>query len=130
MNKNIIMKLLEMALESEDSSASICSKNMNTLNEQVGEKVIVRTYAAGVHFGTLAKKSGSEVILYDSRRLFKFKCPKSISLSDIALHGVVENESRITDVVPKLWLEAIEIISVTPMCIKSIENCPVTEQDL
>jgi len=104
-------------------------KDYETLNEQIGEQVIIRTYSAGVHFGTLSKKMKNEVILLDSRRLFRFQCPESISLSDVALNGIDQSQSRICAEIPKIWLEAIEIISVTQKCINSIKTSPVAVQD-
>jgi len=105
------------------------TKEMETLNEQLGEHVIIRTYSAGVHFGILSKKMKNEVILLNSRRLFRFMCPESISLSDVALNGVDQSRSRICAEIPKIWLEAIEIISVTEKCIESIKTSPVATQE-
>ena len=100
-----------------------------TLNSMVGEKVIIRTYSAGVHFGTLVEKAGNEVILKDSRRLWRWHCKTGISLSSVALHGVDQSKSRIADALPSLWLEAIEIIPCSAAAVGSIEGAPVSEQD-
>ena len=91
------------------------------LNSMVGQKVIVRTYSAGVHFGTLIEKSGAEVILKDCRRLWYWKTIKSISLSAVANYGL-DHSSKVTPAVDKQWLEAIEIIPCTNEAIKSIEG--------
>lgn len=100
----------------------------NGLCEQLGEKVIVRTYTAGVFFGTLEKKSGNEVILADARRMWSWHARKSISLSAVALYGIDHNKSRIASPIKKIWLQAIEIISLNAEAIKSIENAPEAEQ--
>lgn len=43
------------------------------LNGLIGKKCIIRTYSAGVHYGEIAEKSGSEVIVKNSRRLWQWK---------------------------------------------------------
>lgn len=94
----------------------------STLNSMIGEKVIVRCYAAGVFFGTLHQKSGAEVILKDARRMWTWHAKKSISLSGCALYGIVDDKSRIAPAVDSIWLEAIEIIPCTKDAIESIEG--------
>jgi len=102
------------------------SSSGDGLNDQVGEQVIIRTYSAGVWFGTLDKKSGAEVILKNARRMHYWKAKKSISLSGVAVHGV-DSESKICPAVKMQWLEAVEIISVNRECIKTIEACQDVE---
>jgi hypothetical protein len=86
------------------------SAQKNTLNSMLGMLVIVRTYSAGVWFGELAEKAGNEVILANARRMYRWWCAESISLSAVALHGIIEEKSKIVQAVPSVWLEAIEII--------------------
>ena len=100
---------------------------MKTLECMIGEQVIIRTYAAGVWFGTLDQKGGAEVILTDARRMWRWKCVKGISLSEIALYGIDASESRICAPVPKVWLEAIEIIPVSEDAAKSLVDAPHAE---
>lgn len=105
----------------------MCTGNVKTENTQglddfLDMDVIIRTYSAGVWFGRLAKKSGKEVILHSARRMWKWKCKVGISLSEIAIHGVEEAESRICEPVPMVWLEAIEIIPVLDTAVKSIKG--------
>lgn len=99
----------------------------STLNSMIGEKVIVRTYAAGVFFGTLDQKAGNEVILKDARRMWTWWAKKSISLSGCALYGIKDDKSKITPAVDSVWLEAIEIIPCTKEAIKSIEGAKDAE---
>ena len=96
------------------------------LNSHIGEKVIVRTYSAGVWFGELIEKSGTEVILKDARRMWYWKANKSISLSGVAVYGI-SSESNICPRISRQWLDAIEIISCTDVAIKSIEDAPDVE---
>ena len=95
-----------------------------TLNTMLGQKVIVRTYSAGVWFGTLSEKSGAEVILTNARRMWLWKAKESISLSACALYGIDQTESKIVTAVPSVWLEAIELIPCSAVSIASIEGAP------
>lgn len=97
------------------------------LNGMIGEQVIVRTYSAGVWFGTLKEKDGKEVILKDARRMWYWKAKESISLSACALHGVDQKASKIVAPIESVWLEAIEIIPCTKKAICSISEAPHVE---
>ena len=104
------------------------NRNSETLTGgMVGKKVIIRTYSAGVWFGTLSEKSGKEVILTDARRMWKWWASKGISLSACALYGVKHSESKIIEPVSQVWLEATEIISCTDAAIQSIGGAPHVE---
>ena len=81
-----------------------------SLNSMIGKQVIIRTYSAGVWFGTLSEKSGNEVIISNARRMWRWFAAESISLSAVAIHGIKEDKSQIAEAVPSVWLEAIEII--------------------
>ena len=85
-----------------------CSKH-----PMIGKYVIVRTYSAGVHYGYLSQKEGNEVILTEARRMYTYQAAKSISLTGCALYGI-KSPSRIGGALPEIWLEAIEIIPVSP----------------
>lgn len=78
---------------------------------ELGQFVVVRTYSAGVHVGTLAKRDGKEVTLTDARRIWSWKGANT--LHEIALTGVGKG-SRISETASKVVLtEAIEIIATT-----------------
>ena len=73
-----------------------------------GKYVVVRTYSAGVHIGTLVTQKGKEVTLKNARRLWSWQ--GALSLSEVSQNGV-NSGSRISVVVPSIALtEAIEII--------------------
>ena len=97
-------------------------KESKGLDDFLGMDVIIRTYAAGVWFGTLAKKARNEVILHSARRMWKWKCREGISLSELACQGIDPEGSRICSPVPMVWLEAIEIIPVLDTAVKSIKD--------
>tara|TARA_R110000737_G_scaffold339083_1_gene360675 strand:+ start:273 stop:650 length:378 start_codon:yes stop_codon:yes gene_type:complete len=103
--------------------------NSTSLNSQLGEKVIIRTYSAGVWFGELKEKSGMEVMLHNARRMYRFWCAKSISLSGVAQYGLNQEKSKICPAVNKVCLESIEIISCTDIAIKSIEGAKDVEAE-
>ena len=125
------MNINDLTLGEIKSLSSILNSDTKAtgLNCQIGEKVIIRTYSAGVWFGTLDQKSGNEVILTNARRMWRFWCKKSISLSGVAIYGLDQGKSKICPAISKQWLEAIEIISLTDIAIKSIEEAEDVEAD-
>jgi len=112
--------------------SAIFSANENSvvksgLNKMIGEKVIIRTYSAGVWFGTLTEKEGKEVIIADARRMWRWQAKESISLSGLAIHGLDQERSQIVQAVKSVWLEAIEIITCSEIAKESIEGAPNAE---
>ena len=92
------------------------------LNCMIGKKVIVRTYSAGVWFGTLEQKDRNEVILANARRMWQWWAKEGISLSSVSVNGIKHEKSKIAEPVEAVWLEAIEIIPCTESAITSIEG--------
>jgi len=89
------------------------------------EKVIIRTYSAGVHYGTLISEEKSEggyhVVLENSRRIWKWAGANS--LSELGTLGTSNpSECNFSLPVKKIKLLAIEIISLTDEAVKSIED--------
>lgn len=78
----------------------------------IGQFVLVRTYSAGVHMGTLASLDGKQAVLKDVRRLWYWKGAKT--LNEISQNGVGDG-SKISEPVPEILLtEAIEVIPCSP----------------
>lgn len=74
----------------------------------IGKNVLIRTYSAGVHFGTLSAKDGREVTLTDARRIWSWSGANT--LHEIALRGC-GSASKISEPVAEIvLLEAIEIL--------------------
>jgi hypothetical protein len=94
------------------------------LNSMIGKKVIIRTYSAGVWFGTLEQKDRNEVILRNARRMWQWWAKEGISLSSVSVNGIKHEKSKIAEPVEAVWLEAIEIIPCSDNAVKSIENAP------
>lgn len=92
------------------------------LNCMIGEKVIIRTFSAGVWFGTLEQKDRNEVIIKNARRMWRWWAKEGISLSSVSVHGINHNKSKIAEPVNAVWLEAIEIIPCSEVSIKNIES--------
>ena len=97
------------------------SKKMKKL---IGKPVIIRARDAGVHFGTLESVDGQVVMLSDARRLWRFWCAESISLTGVALHGLADREE--VQICGTIDLMAIrgwcEIIPVAKKAAKNIAD--------
>ena len=90
----------------------------------LNQKCIIRTYSAGVWYGEIIQKQGSEVIVKQAKRLWRWRTKKSFSLSALALYGINHECSEIAPSVPIIWLEAIELTPCTDESINSIESAP------
>lgn len=90
---------------------------MNTLNK----KVIIRADRAGVFYGTLIAKEGTEVTLQNCRRLWYWS--GAASLSELAVSGVKNpGACKFTVTVSEQTIMGvIEIIPCTDEAIKNIE---------
>lgn len=89
--------------------------------------VICRTYSAGVFAGFLEKREGKEVELSEARRLWYWA--GASSLSQLAVEGTSKpKQCKFPVAVSRVVLtEAIEILDVTEVAKKSIEEVPVWE---
>lgn len=84
------------------------------------QRVIVRTYSAGVHYGTLVSRAGKEVELADARRIWYWKGANT--LHEVSLSGV-SSGSKISRPVASITLtEAIEIIGCTEEASKNLDG--------
>lgn len=90
----------------------------------VGKKCIIRTYSAGVFFGTVAARSGQEVLLKDSRRIWSWS--GSFTLSAVSQAGF--KSAKVSQVEPeKLALEVIEVIPCAEAASVIIEGAKTHE---
>lgn len=79
----------------------------------IGKRVLVRTFSAGVHFGTLRAMDGKSVELADSTRIWRWQGANT--LSELSQKGSKGGYTRISERVPEIALtEAIEIIPCSP----------------
>ena len=73
--------------------------------------VVVRTFSAGVECGELVSQKGKEVVLANSRKIWRWFGANT--LHEVANHGVAA-ESKISEPVGEnLVTEAVEIITCT-----------------
>lgn len=82
----------------------------NQPNPFIGQRVLCRTYSAGVHIGTLVSANGMEAQLSDSLRLWSWK-DGGLSLSAIANNGV--KSARINKTGNVFLTNVIEYIPTT-----------------
>jgi len=88
-------------------------------NPFIGKRVLVRTYSAGVHIGTLVSASETECHLKDALRLWKWE-GGGLSLSAVAVNGIVKGRLNRT---PEVFLtNCIEFIQTTETAEKSFEE--------
>ena len=104
--KEIKMNTDDLTLGQIKEIQKFCANNSqassDSLNGFIGKKVIIRTYSAGVWFGTLKEKAGNEVIIENARRMWRWWAAESISLSACAIHGVKHDKSKIVEPVPSV----------------------------
>lgn len=107
MNKDIeqqlIFKLLGLG-ENENDSTIPNKKSF------IGKKVLIRTYSAGVHFGTMVSKRKQNVFLENAHRIYHWK--GACTLSQLAMEGVKDLEnSKISMAVNEIEIDqVIEVI--------------------
>ena len=74
--------------------------------------VVVRTYSAGVHVGTLVSRKGREVVLANARRVWRWRGANT--LHELAQRGASEEWTRISEPTSEIVLtEAVEILTAS-----------------
>ena len=103
--------------EDNDEDVQTTTQNCSYLKSKlIGKYVIVRTYSAGVHYGILKEKQGTEVVLENSRRIWSWK--GAFTLSEIAMNGV--SEARLSNQIP--YIEITQSIEIIPLSEKAKIN--------
>lgn len=75
--------------------------------------MVVRTFSAGVHVGTLAESNGTAVLLTDARRVWRWRGANS--LHELSVGGAAQEYTRISEPVARILLtQAVEVIPCTP----------------
>lgn len=94
--------------------------------ELIGKTVLVRTDTAGVHFGTLVKglvtNDHYSIKLSNTKRIYSWA--GACSLSQLALEGTENKETRISVKIPSNYLQAIEIMEMTDYAISQFSELP------
>lgn len=86
---------------------------------------IIRADRAGVFFGKIKERNGSEVILAECRRIWRWY--GAASISQLAIEGVSRpNDCKFTVIVPEMTvLGVIEVIPCSDEAVKSIQAVKV-----
>lgn len=86
------------------------NKKGKQMKKQTKKIVVVRTYSAGVHVGVLVSQKGTEVVLKNAVRVWRWRGANT--LSEMSQKGVSDEYTRISEPVPEITLtQATEIIS-------------------
>ena len=117
-----------MEISFKDLKELLAVDTKNTVNEKeahhlLGKQVVIRTYSAGVHYGTLLQKNGIECILGNAIRIWSWN--GAASLSQLSVDGVLkekEGECKFAKSVKTIDLQWIEILPCEEKAIASIEG--------
>lgn len=126
------MNLDDLTIGQAKALASMFGANTQPVKDPtkhafVGKHCVVRTYAAGVHIGTVDSVDGTEVVLSNSRRLWYWN--KAFTLSAVAVEGFDIKTSKVAAEVPTILLsDMIELIPTTEKARKIIEKAPPHEE--
>ena len=101
------------------------AQTQGLVSPSLGKYVIVRTYSAGVHCGVLQAKQGDQVILSDTRRIWKWAGAKT--LSEIAVNGLDVSGSKVSQAVDTNELTAIEVIPCSEKATKVLRGAKWAE---
>lgn len=94
---------------------------MELAKEFIGKKVLVRSYDAGVYFGTLEKVEGETVLMKTVRNIWRWN--GATCLSQIANDGI--QGGRVSQEVGSMILNRVcQIIPLGEKAIKNLEEQP------
>ncbi len=97
-------------------------ENITKINPMIGKYCVIRTYSSGVHIGTVEEINGTEILLKNARRIWKWE--GAFTLSEVSKKGINVEKSRISVSVNEILLtQAIEIIPASEIAIKTFEDC-------
>lgn len=103
----------------------INQKKHNNMNDYIGKKVLVRSYDAGVYFGTLEQIDGEQCKLRDVRNIWHWT--GATCLSQIANDGITGD--KVGPVVSSMVINrCCQIIPLTDKAVANLEGQPVWRQ--
>lgn len=132
MNKeSLVLKLIEMLVGEGESAIGGAAAGKSSFSVFLGQKVIIRSRDAGVHFGTLVEETDNSVVISESRRMDRFYIAgNEDSLSGVARCGIISDKGRISGVVPtQKIINHCEIIPIADEQAKTIESAPVYNKE-
>lgn len=125
---NINIEDLKKNLNSAPASPSAPSASQEydhvSTDSLIGKKVLVRTYASGVHFGVLAERKGREIILNYSRIIYYWN--GAFTLNQVVSDGVGK-DSKVS--VPVNQVILLDAISIYPLAEDIYNNLIQYEKD-
>lgn len=96
----------------------------------INKKVIIRSIASGVHYGTLVSRDGDTVTLRNARRVYRWQIDyqrhntSQVTCSELAVYGPW-GDSRVAVPVAEIEVrQVIEVIPVTEAAAEAIEGWP------
>jgi hypothetical protein len=89
-----------------------------TPHPMIGQYVIARCWAAGVHAGVVESVDGENVMLAESRRLWSWEATDGIALSGVAQCGL--KSGKVDVVNPRIYLTGV--CELIPCTVKSEES--------
>lgn len=93
----------------------------------IGKYVIIRTSRAGVHYGVLndvesTSNEDYDVELINCRRIYLWT--GAFTLSELATQPNTKEGKKFSVTIPSIYLKAIEIIEMTDVAVKDLNNVP------
>lgn len=120
------MSINELTIGQAKELAAMFGGTADAPSPHIGKKCIIRTYASGVHYGTLAAHSDRQVELTNARRLWRWFALNGISLSEVSQNGIDAARSKVCMTVPTMTvLDALEIIPTSDNAAATIEGAEV-----
>ena len=119
MNIEALKALLDLINDTKQSEPPVYKKS----NPMIGKECIVRTYSAGVYFGTLETLDGMQATISNARRMWQWRTVEGIELNALAKHGIDQSGSRIAEASPLVLVtECVEVIPCSTKSAKSISE--------
>jgi hypothetical protein len=95
----------------------MATKAKKATRKSKAQRVIVRTQSAGVHYGTLAARRGTELDLADAKRVWSWQGRNT--LHEISKRGVGSG-SRVSEAVDSITL--LNVIEIIPCADEAVRN--------
>ena len=93
--------------------------SISSIEQDIGEWVVVRTYSAGIHYGRLFRRDGKEAILTAAKRIWSWNGANT--LHEVATIG--PDSGRISKELPWILLtEAIEFLPLGERARKKLDE--------
>ena len=117
--EELMLEVLKMMVGEKGTTNVINNSPEATKHCMVGKYCVIRTYSAGVHVGTVESVNGTEVILSNSRRIWKWE--GAFTLSELSQKGI--KDGKLATTLPMLVLtESVEIIPCSEKAEKQIKE--------